>query len=389
LPPAFFLSYSRKDLDQVATIGRILRLYGIRTWQDINGLGVGLSEDVIRAAIRNEISGLLFLSTEHSVSSAFIKSVELPEAEQRLKRDSTFGIVPVFLLSIEETDARLADCMTMRMSTFNGAKIAPSHDSEAVSQAAHRAAEIIWQQLKLAPTDDVLLVGLTSKQPPSHAVAIDFDFTPFFQNRYPTPTEWNAEFPRALSIAKQKLVTSGAKTIRLYSFAHLSIGILFGFVFRDRTGLALEIEQTNKGIAAQIWKTSEALADHAIQFREHPVSLGSRNLLVKINLVARDDASVVSYTSKAGLSYRAIMEAEAPHYPYLLTNGQAAAVARTLAEKIKELHGQYGTNTVHLFAAIPLGLALMIGYNLNACGFVQCYEYDNGEREYRPSCLLR
>jgi hypothetical protein len=42
---------------------------------------------------------------------------------------------------------------------------------------------------------------------------------------------------------------------------------------------------------------------------------------------------------------------------------------------------------VHIFAAVPQAVAMMIGHNLNAMPPVQLYEYDRGE--YRPSHVLR
>ena len=40
---------------------------------------------------------------------------------------------------------------------------------------------------------------------------------------------------------------------------------------------------------------------------------------------------------------------------------EAVTIAAEPADKIKQLHAQYNTATVHLFAAAPLGLALFIG----------------------------
>ena len=177
--------------------------------------------------------------------------------------------------------------------------------------------------------------------------------------------------------------------LRLRTFAHLSLGLLLGFVFRERTGFRLDIEQATRGQETRIWSTSEDPLDHELSMNEYPAQLNSRNLLVKINLVAADDASIAAYVGKSGLAYRVLLDVTPPAYPHFIASGQAVRIARDLTNRIKEIHARYATDSVHLFLAVPLGLAILISYNLNACGSIQCYEFDNASREYHPSCLLQ
>ena len=387
-PPVYFLSYSRDNLHDITMIARVLKTYGIRTWQDLDDLGTGLSEDRIRNAIQNETSGLLFYSTPESVSSEFVKQVELREAEFVHKNNSNFIFVPVFGLSISETDAALKGTLTVPISNFNGVKVDRTDDPRAIRYAAHRAAELVLQRL-IVKERYPLPIGFTSKQTPPSGVSLDIDFTPFFENGLPDEEEWNTDFPRALDQVKSALLARSLTQLRLRTFAHLSLGLLFGFVFRERTGFCLEIEQTTRGEGTTIWTIPGEALPHALSMSEYPAQLDSKNLCVKINLVARDDASVAAYADKSGLDYRVLLDVTPPQYPHFISSGHAIGIARDLADRIKKIHGKYGTNSVHLFAAVPLGLAILIGYNLNACGSIQCYEFDNASREYHPSCLLR
>ena len=142
-PPVYFLSYSRDNLQDITVIARVLKTYGIRTWQDIDNLGTGLSEVRIRNAIQNETSGLPFYSTPESVSSEFVKQVELREAEIAYRNNSNYSIVPVFGLSISETDAALKGTLTVPISSFNGAKVDRTDEPQAIRNVAHRAAELV------------------------------------------------------------------------------------------------------------------------------------------------------------------------------------------------------------------------------------------------------
>ena len=387
-PPICFLSYSRKNLQDITTIGRILKAYGIRVWQDLENLGTGLSESRIRNAIQSETSGLLFYSTPESVSSEFVKQVELREAELSHRNNQNFFIVPVFNLPISETDSALKGTLTLPLSSFNGIKVGRTDVPEAIETAAHRAARLVLQR-SIFKSREPLPIGLTSKQKSLPDVYLDIDFTPFFKSGLPLAEVWNNDFTRALHEVKYALFSRSLTRLRLRSFAHLSLGFLFGFIFRERTGFSLEIEQVTRGADPTIWTTSEEALPHQLSINHYPTpQLDSRNLCVKINLVASDDAAIAAYAKESGLAYRVLLDITPPAYPHFLDSSQAISVARELADQIKQIHGKYGTNSVHLFAAVPLALAILIGYNLNACGSIQCYEFDNASRQYHPSCLL-
>ena len=337
-------------LQDITIIARVLKTYGIRTWQDLDNLGTGLSEVRIRDAIQNETSGLLFYSTPESVSSEFVRQVELTEAQAAHRSNPNFFIVPVFRLPISETDAALKGTLTVPVSSFNGAKIDRPDDPRAIGDAAHRAAELVLQRSMLKRRDP-LPIGLTVKQTSPSGVSLDIDFTPFFKNGLPCEEEWNIDFPRALHRVKSALLARSLTRLRLRTFAHLSLGLLFGFVFRERTGFRLEIEQATRGKETSVWTTPEEALPHGLSMSEYPAQLDSRNLCVKINLVARDDASVAAYAVKSGLAYRVLLDVTPPAYPHFISSGHAVGIARDLADRIKEIHGRYGTNFVHLCAA--------------------------------------
>ncbi len=384
--PKYFLSYSRKDIEEIRGIGQTLMLHGIDIWQDISNLGTGIAESKIRKAIKDEVNGLLLLATQHSVCSSFIKSVELPEADKRFKRDDDFQIVPVFGLPIEDTNKALSGCLTVPISNFNGAKIECIGQEYNVITAAQRAAEIILED-SIFNASNPLCIGISSKQIISSDVSLHLNFMSFFEEGLPDTNIWDNRFTVALTKVKSILVKRNRLSIRLYAFCHLSLGILFGYVFRKTAGTRLEIEQFSKN-KRLIWMTDANPKDNPLNMVEIPDTLGSRNLCIIINLMSADNNSVARYAQENALTFRGKLECIPPSYPYYISGEQAVTIAAELADKIKELHAQYDTDTVHLFAAIPLGIAVLIGYNLNACGTIQCYEFDNAKRVYTPSCKL-
>lgn len=385
-PPVYFLSYSRENIGDVREIAKTLMIHGIEVWQDIANLGTGLAESEIRKAISVGSDGFLFFITPQSVKSAFIQTVELPEAETKYKLGSGFQIIPIFGLPIDEASVALKGCLTVPISNFNGAKVPGRGESQDVLTAAQRAAEIILEGLRI-PEADPLCIGLSSKQKTTANVAIHLDFTRHFENGLPPDKAWTAEFTGALNRVKGTLVRRKRLSLRLHAFCHLSLGFLFGYIFRKTTGYKLEIEQITNG-EPTIWVTDAKREPNPLRVTELPGALGSRDLCVKINLMSADDRSVARYTEKSNMSYRAVLELSPAHYPCTITGREAVAIASDLADKVKEFHARYDTNRVHLFAAIPLALSVLIGYNLNASGTIQCYEFDNARREYLPSCAL-
>lgn len=383
--PTYFLSYSREDIEDIKTIAGILKIHGIETWQDTANLGAGISEERIRRAIREESDGLLFLGTAHSVRSDFIRAVELPEAEREFKK-TNFQIVPIFGLPIDAVTAELQDCLTVPISNFNGVQVTKCDAPQDMVTVAERAAEIILEDISIEPRDP-LDIGLSSKQKVSDDVALHLDFRSFFQSGLPPKESWSEQFRPALERVKNALVARNLLVLRLHGFAHLSLACLFGHVFRSTAGFKLEIRQITRN-KTTIWATAATSGKSPLKAAELPGSIGSRNLCVKINLMSPDDSSVIRYRKEHGILYRTTLEFHPEEYPLLISEAEAVAIAADLVNKIKEMHARYDTNTVHLFAAIPIGLAVMVGHNLNACGTIQCHEFDNGRREYFPSCTL-
>lgn len=385
-PPVYFLSYSRKDKDDVRHIALDVMMHGIEIWQDINHLGTGITEDNIRLAIREDTQGLLLYITEQSVSSEFIQRIELPEAEQRSRQKDGYTIVPIFDMPIREAAEALNDCLTHPISDFNGVKVNETGEFRDLFNAGHKAAELILQDVSFQGSSTVC-VGISSKQRVSEDVDLNLDLMGFFDDGIPTEDFWDSHISDALKSVKRTLVKSGTNIITLHAFCHLSLGLLFGYIFRRTTGFKLEIVQIGDKQEAA-WSTESDPDISPLDSRELEGTLESRNLCVTLNLMSSDLSSVTRYLDNAPLDYRAMLELSPERYPSTISGEQAVGIALDLASKIKDMHAKYDTDTVHLFCAIPLGLAFLIGFNMNACGTIRCYEFDNARRNYIPSCTL-
>lgn len=385
--PVYFLSYSRKNITQIKVVAETLMIHGIDVWQDVSNLGQGIAERRIQEAINKQTNGMVILITPQSVNSAFIRSVELPLADKRCKQDYDFQIVPIFCMPIDAADIALKECLTIPISNFNGVKFDGKDDErKEILWAAQRAVEIILENLKLQ-NNDPFVIGIASKQRVPGDVSLHLNFINYFVNGLPSTGVWAEQIATALKTVKSALVKRNILSLKLKTFCHLSLGCLFGYIFRRTTGYRLEIEQLSEG-KLNIWSTQAKKERNPLQMVELPGEVGSKSLCVRINLMSSDDLSVKNYAKKNAMSFRAVLELSPASYPFKISDGEAATIAEDLSSKLKELHARYGTDTVHLFASIPLGLSILIGFNMNACGTIQCYEFDNGRREYFRSCTL-
>jgi hypothetical protein len=73
-----------------------------------------------------------------------------------------------------------------------------------------------------------------------------------------------------------------------------------------------------------------------------------------------------------------------------LTAGQAIDIARTVQRALRDARSQYPrVRELHLFMAVPVGLAMLIGQLLNTFGTVQAYEHvPSNLVPYQPAALL-
>ncbi len=70
-----------------------------------------------------------------------------------------------------------------------------------------------------------------------------------------------------------------------------------------------------------------------------------------------------------------------------MSNGDACTITAQVRKELAQVVARQPVSEIHLFAAVPQALAIMIGQQLNAFPPVQLYEYDG--REYHASYLLR
>ena len=128
-----------------------------------------------------------------------------------------------------------------------------------------------------------------------------------------------------------------------------------------------------------------------LKINEQSRNIGSKHLGVNLSITSSIDNSLGNYIDKQQLSLRAELfcePTEGPSRESVPNHNVASAMAWEIGNAIRDAKSKYNITDIHIFGAMPLGLAVLIGSELNACGRIHLYENNKSESMYYPSWTL-
>ena len=205
--------------------------------------------------------------------------------------------------------------------------------------------------------------------------------------KVPEPSTWRDRLIPDLEKEQERVrASTDSRLICFQPSACLSAGIALGWAFREVKGYTFEFQQGPDTWRSDLQPSPERFL--AVSKKEDLNSPG--DLCVEIS----QQVDITTKVDDFIWHYRTKFCARVPLVPDLYTFGEridcqtALAFALTAKKLIREAVAEYRCDTVHLFYAGPLGLAIFLGRLFNAMGVdIQCYEEQN-ENGYAPSCLL-
>jgi hypothetical protein len=193
-----------------------------------------------------------------------------------------------------------------------------------------------------------------------------------------------ARLATALFTIKQQITAQyGRPRLRVHGSKHLTAATMFGYVFRASSGFQIEIRQRS-----ELWTTDcTPWPETNFEVHEEPGSYHTDSLFVEISATGKSVRDGVRrYLQETGqypfLSLRFSLPLERYRVANI-DNAVCCAMAYQVTEQVATAVSQNDVAEIHLFAAIPQALAMMIGYHLNALRPMQLYEYVGGT--YQPS----
>jgi len=383
-PGPVFISYSRKDLEEVKQIVKALKTAGISIWQDIESMDVGMTESQIRKAILEECSGLLFYVTENSMDSVFIKEIELCEAYKKFREDETFSIIPFSDIPWDKADRDFNGVFMGKISRFNGVNTLQYKSiTEALNTLRKRILSSIVNRINESCIKISVMTHITT--PKNFRSILDLDWSYFSKKDIISKNYWIDSAREVFLDVRNVLMKQGITNLEMYSKAHLHVGFAFGFIFRRETGFSLKIHQFD-----QIWSTQiEKNPTSHLRFSLTECNIGSKHLAISISISNNVENALKKFINDNNI-FRCCLDCmpSSGDLPYTIPNTTVAAeMAGEIRKEIIDASNKYNITDIHLFAAIPIALAYMIGWRLNACGKIHLYHHDKNSI-YKPSWII-
>jgi hypothetical protein len=267
----------------------------------------------------------------------------------------------------------------------------------AAAEVAHRALIQRLQAIhRYLPKGDRLRVGLFARRAPSFepGIALTLNWSPRFTEKEAAPGTWtNILLPALARVAEAISRHARGRAVEAFGIPTLPAAAAFGCAFLATTGLQASWKQVQVGHPDQIWSLAAPREPSGFTPRIVSRTPAARDLAVLVS-VADDTEPVFAAYQKQLPPLRAVVHVRGPgSYPHRIPlAGQATDVALTVQDGMRAARREYGNiGTVHLFMAVPAGLAVLIGQLLNTFGTVQTYEQVSidGSGCYKPAALLR
>jgi hypothetical protein len=395
-----FLSYKRDRKAEAELLISAQHDLGIPTWRDLDDLDELPTEDEIKRVLRApETANAILWLTPEVAASPMVRKVEAPLILERSRREDAFFVVPVVAGGLDYREAAdlldpgvtLEDLKQWNLRKVTANPIDPASAAEVAARVLRRRVAAIHRSL---PKGEPLRVILhTRKAPPDGRASLVLNWLHRFEGREAKAMAWTDHLLPALqTIAKTLEEKAPGRPIEATGLAALPAAIALGSEFLAPRRLPIVWEQYREGRELQTWSISAAKEPSGFQSRCEARDLGARDLAVLVSVA--DYVETVFAASRDELpAFRAIVKIWKPGDPphNLESAGQAADLAYLIQREVRAALREYPeTVCVHLFMAVPAGLAMMIGQLLNNVNAVQSYEIvttDSGKR-YRPAVLL-
>ena len=400
-----FLSYRRSRSNECERLVAAQRERGIPTWRDVDDLNTEPTESELRRTIRDaSTANVILWITPETADSPMIRNVEAPVALERHSRNDGFFVLPVAAGGLDYADAAAAirnNTSITDLSNWNIVKLDsdPAADAD-IEKVANR---VLIQRLQAIdrhlPPGAPLRIALNTRQSVAHqpGTALTIDWSHRFgnsQNREATAADWQDKLLPALADVSQAIQRNvPGRRLLAEGLPSLPAATALGFHFMAPAGLDIAWEQRMPDGSVQIWRRQAVREDSGFTASISAGAVDATDLAVLVSVNSDVSRAVAASAATTGpfRAYVHVKREDSPQSALLQSPGQALDVAEKTVAAIRNARHEYGiTGRVHLFAAIPAGLAMLLGQMLNTLGPTQTYEHIQSDATgcYKPAALL-
>lgn len=270
-------------------------------------------------------------------------------------------------------------------------------------EAAKIARQILRQRIEMLhrhlPVDEPLIVNIYTGAPPPFQAgnALTIDWTQrFVGGRTALPGAWEDFLLPALKDIVEAIQTQAhERAVEITGLLSLPGAVALGCAFLEPRGI--KISWRPRQAPNQFWNIKEPRKSSGFVSTLRPDTLTGEELAVLVSVDNKVSPAFTRSKDYLGVEFRAISEVVNPGLApdttrhEINTPGEAADIAFIVRQAIISARNQHPEiKRTHLFMAVPVGLAMMIGQLMNTCGMIQTYEFnaDNHECPYQAAVLL-
>jgi hypothetical protein len=397
-----FVSYRRTRPGDARTLIELQHDVGVPTWQDLTDLGQGHTDAQLRDVLTSgTIANAVAYLTPDVKDSATITRTELPGILKRAEAKDGFFMLPVAAggLDYGQIAATIGSYVGIHdVGQWNVTKI----NSDPLSQEdsvviAKRVLKHRLMAIQAAhPTDAPLRLSLHTRAAPAFVpgTSLCLDWTHRFVGRQASDANWQTHLLPALATVAVALPRFAPGRPLVWSgLCALPAAVALGAAFLATRGIQAAWQQVTSQRPAQDWSLAAERVASGCRIELSPADVAADDVAVLVSIASNVEPGFGASRDRLP-KFRAILQVKAPaSYPHDLTNpGQARDIAALVVEGLRQTRDQFqARGTVHLFLAVPVGLAFLIGQSLNTAGPVQTYEHipEDAVGRYHPSALLQ
>ena len=376
-----------------------LHEHGIPTWQDVRDLSEENTEDELRRVLNDPAtaSAVLWVTPEVA-ESQIIRGTEVPKILQRIAQQDGFFIMPVVAGGLDFQDvAKAVDgrFTVEDLANWNVRKIEKDPADRSVASdvarwVLRRRISIIHKAWEI---DRPLLVSFHTRCPaPSESgYALAVDWSEHFSGRQADRATWQDVLLPALHAVVEALRTyAPGRRIEVGGLASISAVTALGSMFLAPKCVPVSWSQFTSGRATQPWGLGAQDVDAGFVIRTVSRNRDASDIAVLVS-VAGDVEPAFARSELP--PFRAVVKVARPDSSRydIKCPGEAVSIAYRLIEGIRKARDEYrAQGAVHLFMAVPVGLAMLVGQLLNTFGPVQLSEHEPTDSVglYRPSVRI-
>lgn len=389
-----FLSYKHQDSDLPDQLEETLKNHGISLWRDVSNLRAAPMHQELKDEIRKPaISGAVVLLSKKVANSEAILEIELPTLHERWREDEAFFTVITLYPELSYTGAD--DVLQQAASVYDFSNWhMESLDSSSVASCREIAKPVLQEKLdainESIDATEPLECSLDTYVEPSYDtdLALEIDWSNYFEEELPTEGEWNDYLLPVLEDTLDQIKQSApGRRVVFRGQAHLPASFALGYHTSTTSSIQAEWKPTRP--SDEIWSNYNESDDSGLDWELRTNSVSKTDLAVLVNITDRVDTEVGKTKSELP-RFNGILEftpddGVGTH----LSSTEAAHAATVFKQGIRNaLNELQNTEQIHLFIAVPTGLAFLCGQQTNTLPPIQTYVFDDNSREYQKAGKL-